>query len=71
LPPTDPADRHLPIAEGDFHNPQSSPRPATHKLEPGTARDIMRSYGVSFEALEGEIPEPGDVPVVPVAPAAS
>jgi hypothetical protein len=28
----------------------------------------MRSYGVTFEALEGEIPEPGDVPAVPVIP---
>lgn len=45
-------------------------RHATRKLEPGTARDIMRSYGVTFEALEGEIPEPGDLPAAPVPPPA-
>jgi hypothetical protein len=44
---------------------------ATRKIEPGTARDIMRSYGVTFEALDGEIPEPGDIPVPPAAPAVS
>ena len=46
-------------------------RHATRKLEPGTARDIMRSYGVTFEALDGEIPAPGDLPAAPAAPAAS
>lgn len=44
-------------------------RHATRKLEPGTAREIMRSYGITFEALEGETPEPGDLPAVPEAPA--
>lgn len=44
-------------------------RHATRKPEPATARDIMRSYGVTFEALEVEIPAPGDVPTVPPAPA--
>lgn len=43
-------------------------RHATRKIEPGTARDIMRSYGITFETLEGETPEPGDVPAVPAAP---
>lgn len=46
-------------------------RHATRKLEPGTARDIMRSYGITFETLDGEIPEPGDVPAEPAAPALS
>lgn len=45
-------------------------RHATRKLEPGTARDIMRSYGVTFEALEGETPAPGDLPAPPVTPPA-
>lgn len=45
-------------------------RHATRKLEPGTARDIMRSYGITFEALEGEILVPGDLPAEPVPPAA-
>ena len=45
-------------------------RHATRKLEPGTARDIMRSYGITFETLEGESPEPGDVPVPPATPPA-
>jgi hypothetical protein len=45
-------------------------RHATRKLEPGTARDIMRSYGITFETLEGEAPEPGDVPVQPATPPA-
>ena len=44
-------------------------RHATRKLEPGTARDIMRSYGVTFEALEGELPASGDVPATPPVPA--
>ncbi len=45
-------------------------RHATRRIEPGTARDIMRSYGVTFETLPGEIPEPGDVPAdIPAAPA--
>ncbi len=43
-------------------------RHATRKIEPGAARDILRSYGVTFETLESEIPEPGDVPVDPAAP---
>ena len=43
-------------------------RHSTRKLEPGTARDIMRSYGVTFEALEGEIPVLGDVPATPTNP---
>jgi hypothetical protein len=30
----------------------------------------MRTYGVTFEALEGKVPAPGDVPVATVAPAA-
>ncbi len=30
----------------------------TRKLPPGTARDIMRSYGLQFEFLEGEAPDP-------------
>lgn len=45
-------------------------RHATRKLEPGTARDIMRSYGITFETLEGEAPEPGDVPAPPATPPA-
>lgn len=32
-------------------------RHSTRKLEPGTARDILRSYGVEFESLEGEEPD--------------
>ncbi len=43
-------------------------RHATRKIEPGTARDILRSYGITFETLEGEPPEPGDVPADPAAP---
>jgi len=43
-------------------------RHVTRKIEPGTGRDIMRSYGVTFETLEGETPEPGDVPVDPATP---
>lgn len=46
-------------------------RHATRKIEPGTARDIQRSYGITFETLEGETPEPGDVPADPVAPASA
>ena len=44
-------------------------RHATRKIEPGTARDILRSYGITFETLEGETPEPGDVPATPAVPA--
>ncbi len=43
-------------------------RHSTRRIEPGTARDIMRSYGVTFETLPGEIPEPGDVPADPEEP---
>ena len=43
-------------------------RHATRKIEPGTARDILRSYGITFETLEGETPEPGDVPADPLTP---
>ncbi len=33
-------------------------RHALRKMEPGTARNIMRSYGVEFELLPGEPPDP-------------
>ncbi len=46
-------------------------RHATRRNEPSTAREIMRSYGITFEALPGEIPEPGDEPAVPATPAAA
>jgi hypothetical protein len=42
-------------------------RHSTRKLEEGTARDILRSYGVTFESLPGETPEPTPAP----APATS
>ncbi len=45
-------------------------RHSTRRIEPGTARDIMRSYGVTFQTLPGETPEPGDVPADPAPPAA-
>lgn len=35
---------------------------STPKIEPGNVRDIMCSYGVTFEAPQGETPQPGDVP---------
>ena len=54
----------------DFHQIDEL-RHATRKLEPNTAHDIMRSYGITFETLEGESPEPGDVPATPAAPAGS
>jgi hypothetical protein len=40
-------------------------RHATRRNEPGTARDIMRSYGITFETLPGETPDPADAPVTP------
>lgn len=33
-------------------------RHSTRRLEPGTARGVMRSYGLSYETLPGEAPEP-------------
>jgi hypothetical protein len=33
-------------------------RHSTRKLEAGTAREVMRSYGLSYETLPGEAPEP-------------
>lgn len=40
------------------------PRPAP----PATSCDILRSCGVTFETLEGETPEPGDVPAESATP---
>lgn len=37
----------------------------TRKLEPGAARDIMRSYGVVFEYDAGETPDPEPTPAPP------
>ena len=33
-------------------------RHSTRRLEAGTAREVMRSYGLSYETLPGETPEP-------------
>lgn len=41
----------------------------TRKMEPGAARDIMRSYGVSFEYDAGETPDPTPAPTPTPAPA--
>ncbi len=41
----------------------------TRKMEPGTAREIMRSYGVTFDALPGETPDPAPAPTPTPAPA--
>ena len=56
----------------DFHQIDEL-RHATRKLEPGTAHDIMRSYGITFEALEGEQSGPGKRTGIPrmETPAAS
>ena len=40
----------------------------TRKLEPGAARDIMRSYGVAFEFDPGETPDPTPTPTPTPAP---
>ena len=40
----------------------------TRKLEPGAARDIMRSYGVSFDFDPGETPDPTPTPTPTPAP---
>ena len=42
----------------------------TRKLEPGAARDIMRSYGIAFDYDAGETPdpEPAPAPVPPPTP---
>ena len=42
-------------------------RHSTRRLEPGTAREVMRSYGLTYETLPGE---PAD-PVTPPSPAPS
>jgi hypothetical protein len=39
-------------------------RHSTRKLEPGTTRNVMRSYGVEFDYLPGETPDPA-VPANP------
>jgi hypothetical protein len=39
----------------------------TRRLEAATAREIMRSYGLSFESLPGEAPEPNQ-PANPAPP---
>ena len=41
----------------------------TRKLEPGAARDIMRSYGVSFDYDPGEAPDPTPAPAPAPTPA--
>jgi hypothetical protein len=41
-------------------------RHSTRKLEPGTARDVLRSYGVEFDYLPGEAPDAA-VPANPPA----
>lgn len=43
-------------------------RHSTRRLESGTARSVMRSYGLTFETLPGEDPEPSDPPNPAPAP---
>lgn len=42
-------------------------RHSTRKLPSGTAREVMRSYGVEFDLLEGEEPDPTQPPQNPPA----
>lgn len=44
-------------------------RHSTRRLEAGTAREVMRSYGLSYETLPGETPEPSEPATPPPAPA--
>lgn len=44
-------------------------RHSTRRLEAGTARQVMRSYGLTFETLPGETPEPNEPANPPPAPA--
>jgi len=44
-------------------------RHSTRRLEAGTAREVMRSYGLSYETLPGETPEPNEPANPPPTPA--
>ena len=56
-----------PQGEGVVDDLIADLRHSTRRLEPGTARKILRSYGLTFETLSGETPEP-DQPSTPPTP---
>ncbi|NBR85959.1 MAG: hypothetical protein EB141_20640 [Verrucomicrobia bacterium] len=58
-----------PQAEAVVEDLVAELRHSTRRLEPGTAREVMRSYGLSFETLPGETPEPGNNPAPAPPPA--